>query len=173
MNLTRALWVAALATPLLVALAMGFGKDPHSVPSMLVGKPAPQFRLVDLDGNTVDSAALRGQPVLINFWATWCYPCQAEHDLLQDTARQVAGRAHVLGIVYEDQAPTVLKYVSTHGAAYPQLLDPGSQVAMDFGVAGVPESFIIDSSGYIVHKQAGVMRPEILQKHFFALLGPS
>ena len=170
MNIKRALMLAALAVPLLVALLSGFGRDPHAVPSMFVGKPAPSFALQTLQGQQVALADGTRLPVLLNFWATWCYPCQAEHDLLQETAAALAGRARVLGIVYNDSPEAVADYVAKHGAAYPQLIDPNSRVAIDYGVAGVPESFIIDGNGIIVHKQAGVMRPEILQRHLLPLL---
>lgn len=173
MNYRIALIAALIAVPLLVFLGLGFGRDPHAVPSMLVGKPAPLFELQDLHGETVSLSALRGRPVLINFWATWCYPCQAEHALLQETAVALAGRAHVLGIVYNDAASTVQAYLAQHGGVYPQLIDPNSRVAMDFGIAGVPESFIIDAQGVIVHKQAGVMRPEILHQTLYPLCGDS
>jgi len=170
MNLKRALMLAALALPLLVALLSGFGRDPHAVPSMLEGKPAPPWVLQDLHGQQVALADGQKLPILLNFWATWCYPCQAEHALLQETAAALQGRARVLGIIYNDSVEAVAAYVAKHGAAYPQLIDPNSRVAIDYGVAGVPESFIIDGDGIIVHKQAGVMRPEILHRYLAPLL---
>jgi cytochrome c biogenesis protein CcmG/thiol:disulfide interchange protein DsbE len=169
-NIKRALMLAALAVPLLWALLSGFGRDPHAVPSMFVGKPAPPFVLRTVHGQEVTLPQGDKLPVLVNFWATWCYPCQAEHALLQQTAAALEGRAHVLGIIYNDSAEAVATYVAKHGGVYPQLLDPNSRVAMDYGVAGVPESFIIDGQGIIVHKQAGVMRPEVLQRHLMPLL---
>ncbi len=170
MNIRRALLVAALELPLLIALLSGFGRDPHAVPFMLQGQPAPAFTLADVHGAQVTVPSGDHLPTLVNFWATWCYPCQAEHDLLQQTARSLAGKVRVVGVVYNDSAEAVMSYIGKNGSAYAQLLDPNSRMAMDYGVAGVPESFIIDGNGIIVHKQAGVMRPEVLEAHLLPLL---
>lgn len=170
MNLRRALFVAILAVPLLIALLSGFGRDPHAVPSMLEGREAPPFVLHDLNGAEVTLHNDDNMPTLLNFWATWCYPCQAEHDLLQQTARSLQGQVRVLGIIYNDSVEAVRSYVAQHGSAYPQLIDHNSRVAIDYGVAGVPESFIVDGNGVIVHKQAGVMRPEVVAQKLLPLL---
>lgn len=170
MNLRRALVLALLAVPLLVALFAGFGRDPHAVPFVLQNKPAPRFELADVRGHTTQVPDPNGLPVLLNFWATWCYPCQAEHALLQETARALEGKARVVGVIYNDSVEAVTSYVNQHGGAYPQLIDPNSRVAMDYGVAGVPESFIIDGNGTIVHKQAGVLGSAVLERHLLPLL---
>lgn len=170
MNLKRALILALLAVPLIVALFAGFGRDPHAVPFVLQGKPAPPFVLKDVLGQQATVPSPDNKPMLVNFWATWCYPCQAEHALLQETARRLSGRAQVVGIIYNDSEAAVSAYVQKHGGAYPQLIDPNSRVAMDYGVAGVPESFIIDGNGTIVHKQAGVLTAAVLERYLMPLL---
>lgn len=170
MNVKRALILALLALPLIVALFAGFGRDPHAVPFVLQGKPAPAFVLADVTGQTTAVPDPNGLPTLVNFWATWCYPCQAEHALLQETARVLEGRVRVVGVIYNDSVEAVTTYVRQNGGAYPQLIDPNSRVAMDYGVAGVPESFIIDGNGTIVHKQAGVLAAAVIERHLLPLV---
>ena len=161
-----ALLVSALVVvPLVLLLASGFGHDPHALPSTLEGRPAPEFTLQPVDGSpAISLAALRGRPVVINFWATWCVPCQAEHELLQEAAQIYGDRVQLLGIVYEDSLPQVQRYLQRHGNSFPQLLDPDSRAAIDFGVAGVPESFVVDAAGQLVHKEAGMLSVAILQQ---------
>jgi cytochrome c biogenesis protein CcmG/thiol:disulfide interchange protein DsbE len=161
-NWRRACVAALLAVPLLVLLATGFGHDPHAVPSMLEHTPAPPFALNALSGDTVRLEALRGRPVVLNFWATWCYPCQAEHDLLQSAARQYGEKVRFLGIVYQDESDRVRDNLRQRANLYPQLMDPGSVTAIDYGVGGVPETFILDAAGRIVHKQSGVLTSDVL-----------
>jgi cytochrome c biogenesis protein CcmG/thiol:disulfide interchange protein DsbE len=144
----------ALVVGLVALLGSGFGKDPHRLPSTMVGKVAPDFALVDLDGAPVQLSALRGTPVVLNFWATWCMPCKAEHPLLVAAAR-ARPDVRFFGVVYGDQPDAVRRYLAKAGTSYPHLVDPGDGVAVDYGVAGVPESFFVDRQGVIVHKQAG------------------
>lgn len=172
MNLKRSFWMALLCVPCLLALAAGFGRDPHAVPSVLVGKQAPVFVLPSAQGEPVSLAQLRGQPVLLNFWATWCYPCQSEHGLLQATAKRLKGRAHVVGVIYQDSPEQVLAYLNKHPSPYPHLLDANSQVAIDYGVAGVPESFIINAEGRITYKHAGALNAKVLEEQLLPLLAP-
>lgn len=162
MNWRRACLAALVAVPLLVVLAMGFGHDPHAVPSMFEYKPAPSFALRALSGEQVELSSLRGKPVVMNFWATWCYPCQAEHDMLQTAAAQYGDKVHFLGIIYQDDSERMRQHLANRSNRYPQLEDPGSVTAIDYGVGGVPETFIIDASGIIVHKQSGVLTPGVL-----------
>jgi len=160
----RAVIIGSLiVVPLVVILALGFGQDPHEVPSVLEGKPAPAFSLTTVDGEPISLEAMRGKPVVVNFWSTWCQPCKIEHGLLQQSARLYSGRVQFVGIVYQDEPAAVRRYLATYDQAYPQLLDDGSKVAIDYGVAGVPESFIIDAQGTIVKKQAGVLTPDVLR----------
>ncbi|MEK7704984.1 MAG: redoxin domain-containing protein [Myxococcota bacterium] len=163
MNWRSALIGAVVVIPLLVILALGFGQDPHEVPSVLEGKPAPAFELATVDGKPMRLEEFRGKPVVINFWSTWCRPCKLEHGLLQQSARMYGERVQFVGIVYQDELEAVRRYLQAGGEAYPQLMDSGSKVAIDYGVAGVPESFFIDATGVIRHKQAGVLTPDVLR----------
>lgn len=172
MNIRRSAWMALCCLPVLWALASGFGRDPHAVPSVLVGKPAPEFRLMSLDGKVVSLSQLRGKPVLLNFWATWCYPCQAEHALLQATAKRLGERAVVLGMLYQNESDEAREYLRKHPSPYEHLIDPDSSSAIDYGVAGVPESFVIDGNGVIRYKHAGVLTPEVIAQQLVPLLPP-
>jgi cytochrome c biogenesis protein CcmG, thiol:disulfide interchange protein DsbE len=172
MNWKMAAMAGAFVLPLLAILALGFNHDPHAVPSVLEGKPAPAFKLQTLDGKAMGLADLRGKPAVINFWATWCYPCKAEHNLLQDAAQYYGSKVQFLGVVYQDTLDDTKKYLSTRPNHYPHLMDIDSRVAIDFGVAGVPESFILNSQGQIVHKEAGVLNGEILRRYLDAMVKP-
>ena len=148
------LLVAALG--LLGSLAIGFTRDPGVVTSPLVGRPAPSFSLTSLDGATVSLVELRGQPLVVNFWASWCLPCRAEAPLLQRAAADYAGRGvEVLGIVYQDSAENARAFMREYGQTYPGLLDPDGRTALDYGVFGIPETYFIDQRGRIVSKQTG------------------
>ena len=137
-------------------LASGFGKDPKALPSMLEGKAAPPFELITLDGETISLESLKGKPVVLNFWATWCRPCVQEHPVLLQ-ASQVYGPRGVqfIGILYGDEAENASAWLAREGQAYPTLLDPGQRTAIDYGVGGVPETFFIGRDGTIVHKYSG------------------
>ncbi len=171
MNWKLSLLVALVVLPLVALLAFGFGRDPREVPFVLAGKPAPAFSLQRADGEgTVSLAELRGKPLLINFWSTWCIPCKSEHAALLQAARFYKGRVNFLGIIYQDSADAVRAQLKRAGSAYPHVLDPDSSVAIDYGVAGVPESFFIDAKGNIRAKQAGALTASMLHEGLDALL---
>jgi cytochrome c biogenesis protein CcmG/thiol:disulfide interchange protein DsbE len=159
-----------LVAPLLVLLASGFGKDPRSVPTMMEDKPAPTFELTDLDGKSWDLESLRGQVVVLNFWSTWCLPCKQEHPVLLK-AQAVYPEVRFLGVVFQDEAAKVTPYLKQKGSAYPHLLDPGSTVAIDYGVAGVPETFFVDQQGRIARKHVGPLTQAALASNLDPLLG--
>ena len=159
-----------IVTALLVFLAMGLGKDPRLIESPLVGKEAPSFVLQDLDGNTYDLEALRGKPVLINFWATWCQPCIYEHPFLIEAAKRYEGRVHFLGVIYNDEPSLIRRFVAQRGAWGPTLIDPGTQTAIAYGVYGAPETFIIDPDGVIVEKVTSVVQWDSLTRRLDGML---
>jgi len=155
---------ALLVVPLLVFLAIGFRFDPRAIDSPLIGQPAPLFELADLDGDVVSLADLRGTPVVINFWATWCQPCIVEHPVLQAEARRWEGRVRFLGVIYQDQPEPIRSFLARRGTWGPALVDPGSRVAIAYGVYGAPETFVIDPEGRIVDKITGLVDPRRLTR---------
>lgn len=160
----RARW-ARWAALLLVAgaiLAAGpvgarFGKDPSLVASPLIGKPAPGFTLPYLERpGTLSLARLRGQIVVVNFWASWCVACRQEHPDLMAAARTYAPKGvRFVGIVYQDRREQAIAMLNELGRSYDNLLDPGSRTAIDFGLFGVPETFFVDRQGIVVAKITG------------------
>ena len=154
-----------LCLGLLAVLAKGFGSDPRKVPFMLEGQAAPPFTLRALDsGMRVTSEQLKGRPMVINFWASWCGPCRMEHRVLEWGAREFGAQAQFLGIVFEDTEDNAKQFLSEMGASFPQLIDQNSGVAVAYGVAGVPETYFIDSNGIILGKHVGPIDPESLAK---------
>ena len=147
---------------LLVAmLASGFGHDPRAVPKALQGRAAPTFTLQTTDGEAVSLAELRGKPVVINFWSTWCLPCKQEHPLLLAAPAEYPDVVF-LGVVYADDPAKVRPWLQSNGQTYAQLLDPGGRTAIDYGVAGVPETYFVDVNGRVVHKESGPISAPLL-----------
>ncbi len=134
-------------------LAAGFGNDPHSVPFMLAGKPAPAFTIKRLDREgQVSLSDFAGKPVVLNFWATWCAPCKVEQPVLDWAAEKYKDKAIFVGIVFEDTEQSTRQFLQQNGAVYTQLYDSKSTVAVDYGVSGVPETYFINKQGLIVKK---------------------
>ena len=145
----------ALAVVLFIVyvMAKGFGNDPHAVPFMLAGKPAPMFKIKRLDQEgELSLADFKGKPIVLNFWATWCQPCKMEQPVLDWAAQNYKDRAVFIGIVFEDTEQNTRQFLKQYGVAYPQVYDPKSTVAVDYGVAGVPETYFINRQGIIVKK---------------------
>jgi cytochrome c biogenesis protein CcmG, thiol:disulfide interchange protein DsbE len=149
---------AAVVVPLLAVLIANLGRDPHSVRSPLIGRPAPEFALAPVGGGqAVRLESFRGRPVVINFWATWCVPCFEEHAALAAAARGLPD-VQFLGVVYEDEEAKTQAFLKDHGSAYPSLMDADGRTAIAYGVFGVPETFFIDGQGRIVEKFVGPLR---------------
>ena len=171
----RILVIGGLVCAALVALLMfGFGRNPHEVPFKLEGKPAPAFDLKELDSESVVSLAeLKGRPVVLNFWSSWCVPCVQEHGILERGARVFGQQAEFLGVVFEDSDENARGFLDRHGrGGVRQLVDPRSATAVDFGVAGVPETYFIDASGVIRGKHVGPIDPATLEARVRELQAP-
>ena len=151
---------------MLVAAA---GCDPASPQ---IGDPAPNFALTDLDGNAVRLADLRGRPVIVNFWASWCGPCIEEFPLLLDASAAHRGDGlAVVGIVFRDRSEPARAFMTRMGAAWPTAMDPDEAVATRYGIIGPPDTFFIDRNGVIVGRQIGQLSAADLEQGLAQILG--
>jgi cytochrome c biogenesis protein CcmG/thiol:disulfide interchange protein DsbE len=145
-------------------LGAGLKLDPKEVPSPLIGKPAPGFALTRLDNanTTVRKEDLLGKVWMLNVWASWCVACRQEHPLLVEFARNK--QLPIYGLNYKDDRLAGLRWLANFGNPYDaSLFDQDGRVGIDFGVYGVPETFIIDKQGVIQFKQIGPLTPEVLR----------
>ncbi len=135
-----------------------------------IGTEAPAFALADLDGNPVRLADLRGRPVIVNFWASWCGPCVDEFPILQQAVdeRGADGLA-VVGIVFRDNSETARGFMQRMGATWPAVMDPGEDTAERYGIFGPPESFFIDANGIVVARQIGPLSRSDMERHLSGL----
>lgn len=122
-----------------------------------LGVRAPDFELPTLDGKSVRLSALRGKPILLNFWASWCPPCRKEMPDLQEFFANYGDRIHVIGINWNDQAETVQEFLKQYGITYLNLLDTNGKIFVRYGLTGLPTSFFLDEEGIIRGKWLGSM----------------
>lgn len=134
---------------LLLLLAYGFWTDPRVIPSPLVGGLAPDFTLTLLDGKELRLRDLRGQPVVVNFWASWCYPsCWNEAPRLEaNWQRHKDHGVMMIGVIYQDTEGNARGFIEKHRKTYPNGVDVNSRIAIEYGVFGIPETFFIDREG--------------------------
>ena len=161
----------ALFGVLVVFLAMGLGLDPREVPSPLVNKPAPAFKVPQLEQPELQFAAedMKGQVWLFNVWASWCVACRQEHPVLMQFARQKL--VPIVGLDYKDQRKDALAVLSRSGNPYDiNAFDADGRVGIDYGVYGVPESYLIDKAGIIRYKHIGPITAEALEKTIIPLI---
>jgi cytochrome c biogenesis protein CcmG/thiol:disulfide interchange protein DsbE len=154
------LLTAVLAVVVAVAalLASGLRHDPSVTASPLVGRAAPDFTLPGLSGPPIHLAALRGQVVVVNFWASWCAECHTEQAALNATwARFRDSGVVMLGVDFEDNDADARDYIASEGSDYPVVVDGDSRTALAFGVRGVPETYVVDQSGRIVDRVIGAV----------------
>jgi cytochrome c biogenesis protein CcmG/thiol:disulfide interchange protein DsbE len=156
---------------LAVFLAIGLNLNPREVPSPLIDKPAPEFRLPQLQDAhlTLGKDDLTGKVWILNVWASWCVACLEEHPTLVEFSKQ-----HVLpiyGLNYKDKREDALAWLSKHGNPYTLSMQDGDgQVGIDYGVYGVPETYVIDKNGIIRYKRIGPVTPQILQDKILPLV---
>lgn len=157
---------------LVVVLAIGINRAPEKsvIASALLDKPAPEFVLPQLgDAPSFDSRTMRGRWYLLNVWGTWCVECRAEHEMLLEIAR--SGRAPLVGLNWKDEDQLAIQWLQDLGNPYEHVaLDREGRVAIDFGVYGAPETFLIDPAGTVVYKHVGPLTPEVWQRQFLARL---
>lgn len=158
---------------LVVVLAIGIKRAPEKgvIQSVLIGKPAPAFRLPELGapGQSVDSRSLAGRWYVLNVWGTWCFECRAEHDALLAIKRE--GRVPLIGLNWKDEDAAAMQWLQELGNPYEHVaVDQDGRTAIDFGVYGAPESFLVNAQGIIVHKYVGPMSADVWQQQFLSRL---
>jgi len=156
---------------LLGFLAVGLSLNPREIPSPLINKPAPAFSLPALDAPEQKIAAqdLRGKVWILNVWASWCVACRIEHPLLVEFSK--AGMVPIYGLNYKDKRDDAIRWLVNFGNPYTRSLsDIDGLVGIDFGVYGVPETFVIDKQGVIRMKHIGPLTPEVLRDDIIPLV---
>ncbi len=189
--MNRYYWILGAFAALVALLAVGLGLNPRDVPSPLVGKPAPAFTLKVLGtpDKTFSPQDLRGKVWLINVWASWCVSCRAEHPVLVEFSKQKA--VPLIGLNYKEvrgdgafdmsKMPAddekkladqrANKWLAEHGDPYTlTAMDLDGRVGIDYGVYGVPETYVIDKAGVIRMKHTGPITPDVLDKKIMPLL---
>ena len=163
--------------PLFVVIVMGgflyvgLHLNPREVPSPLIGKPAPEFNLPTLHHPKLSFARkdMLGKVWLLNVWASWCVTCRQEHPLLVEMSRRQL--VPLYGLNYKDTRDAAIQWLNNLGNPYnASLYDEDGQVGIDFGVYGVPETFVIDKQGVIRYKQIGALTPEALRDKILPLV---
>ncbi|HLS82072.1 MAG TPA: DsbE family thiol:disulfide interchange protein [Steroidobacter sp.] len=152
---------------LLAFFYLGLGRDQQTLPSPLIGKPAPAFELprVDDPSRTVSSQEFAGRPYLLNVWGTWCPGCRQEHDVLLDIARRTV--VPIIGLDWKDDLELAQRWLRELGDPYAvTAFDSEGRVAIDWGVYGAPETFLVDAAGRIVHKHVGPLTIDIWEEEF-------
>ena len=156
----RVAWVVFFFVSLVLLLAAGLRLNPREVPSPLIGKPAPAFELPRLDApdKTFTQKEMLGKVWIMNVWASWCPPCLIEHPVITDLAR--SGLAPVVGLNYKDQRDEALPWLKRNGDPYQvTAFDATGRIGIDYGVYGVPETYVIDQKGVIRYKHIGPLTP--------------
>jgi cytochrome c biogenesis protein CcmG, thiol:disulfide interchange protein DsbE len=157
----RALLIAAAVGVVVAGLVVVLARTPPAntrlADSPLLGKDLPSIAGRTIDGGRVQDSDLRGRWTLVNFFATWCVPCRKEHpELIRFAQRHAtAGDAAVVAIIYDDTTSAVRDFRKSNGGDWPMIVDPDGQIALNFGVSGVPESFLVSPDGVIVSKILG------------------
>jgi len=161
----------AVFVALAAFLAVGLTRDPREVPSPFIGKPAPDFRLTQLADEKLAFAPedMKGKVWLLNVWASWCVSCRVEHPLLVEMSKKNV--VPIVGLNYKDGRGEGMQWLQRFGNPYSlSAFDADGKVGIDYGVYGVPETFVIDKKGVIRYKQIGPITPEALEKTLLPLI---
>ena len=172
--MTRFLLPAGVFALLVAVLFIGIQRAPEKtvIPSALIGKPAPQFTLPVLGAEApFDAGSLRGKWYVLNVWGTWCPECRNEHEMLLEIARSEV--IPVIGLNWKDEDAAALDWLAQLGNPYDVVVaDRDGRVAIDWGVYGAPETFLVDPQGKVVHRHVGPLTPEVWSREFLARLSP-
>jgi len=156
---------------LVLLLGVGLSLNPREVPSPLIGKPAPSFELPQLHEpqKRFAPAQMKGTVWVLNVWASWCAACRDEHPVLADFAR--SGAAPLYGLNYKDKRDDAIAWLKRYGDPYAaSVVDADGRIGIDYGVYGVPETYVIDKQGVIRYKHIGPVTPEVLSGKIIPLL---
>ena len=154
----------ALFVALIIFFAIGLNRDPREIPSPLINQAAPAFTLQQLQApaKQFSPADMRGQVWLLKLWASWCVSCRDEHPVLVDLAKR--NLVPIVGLNYKDQRPDALQWLAQFGNPYVlSVTDFDGRIGIDYGVYGVPETYVIDKQGVIRMKHIGPVTPQVLQ----------
>jgi cytochrome c biogenesis protein CcmG/thiol:disulfide interchange protein DsbE len=155
---------------LVVFLLVGLRRDPHEVPSPLINKPAPAFKLPQLHepARTFSVESMRGKVWVLNFWGTWCVACREEHPMLVEFAK--SGALPIYGVDYKDDREAAKQWLNELGNPYTlTAFDVDGRTSIDYGVYGAPESYLIDKNGVIRFKQIGPITEDVWNNKFLPL----
>lgn len=167
------------ALPILLLVLFGFlawrglnpDRDPHALPSALIGKPVPQLDLppLDADAGRLTGADLAGHVSVVNFFASWCLPCKAEHPMLFDLGKDYG--VPVYGVAFKDRPADTAAYIKEMGSPYAKIgLDENGRTGLDFGLMGVPETFILDKAGIVRYRLPMPLDPDRMRDEVGPLL---
>ncbi len=162
----------AIFIALVIVFFKGLHLDPHEIPSPLINKPAPAFNLQQLHdpSKTLSATDMRGQVWVFNVWASWCVSCREEHPIWVAFS-QAHPELRIIGLNYKDQRPDALNWLQQLGNPYVlSVMDSDGRVGIDYGVYGVPETYVIDKQGVIRMKHIGPVTPEVLQSKILPLV---
>lgn len=156
----------------LLAVGLKIADKKQDLPSPLIGKPVPEFSLPLLgqEDTIVSSEDLKGEPVLVNFWASWCVTCRVEHPVIEELARMNVLK--IIGMNFRDEPEDAAAWLRQFGNPYTMVIqDYTGRTSIDFGVYAAPESFLLDENGVIVFKQLGALTPEIIETEILPRIG--
>lgn len=156
---------------LVVAFGFGLTRDPSVLPSEMLDQPIPEFSLPSLDDpdEVITQDALRGEVTLLNIFGSWCVACVQEHPKLMEIAQ--AGEVKIIGVDWRDERSAGQRWLRRYGNPYDQVIfDEGSLLAIDLGVTGAPESFVIDKEGRVRYKHVGIISTKVWEKKLKPLI---
>jgi cytochrome c biogenesis protein CcmG, thiol:disulfide interchange protein DsbE len=169
----RLIYILPLLLFLVVAgyFAVGLDRDPRAIPSALIDRPAPVFDLPPVEGMKagLSSDDLKGRPQLVNIWASWCIPCKVEHPVLMRLAEEQG--VLIRGINYKDKAQDAMAYLEANGDPYTGIgADADGRAGIEWGVYGVPETYVIDREGRIRYRHVGPLMPDDIEETILPIL---
>ncbi len=169
--MNRFIWPLVGFFVLVAFLGVGLNLDPRRIPSPFIDKPAPKFSVQQLhdETKTIGTTDLQGKVWLFNTWASWCAACRQEHPLINELSKQ--GVVKIVGLNYKDERQDAMQWLNTFGDPYDVIAwDIKGDVGIDYGVYGVPESFLIDKQGVIRFKQIGPFDPDAIQNKLIPMI---